>query len=381
MKIDISAALSPVPVRVAPEGPRYMPANRPFQGIPGIERCGDGVMYATWYTGGEWEGPENYAVLVRSADGGATWTDPFAVVDPPGKVRAYDPGLWMDPRGRLWWFWSQSYGFFDGRAGVWVSVNDDPVKRPEAWSAPRRIADGVMMNKPTVLSTGAWAFPAAVWRLTPWHGDPRKIEDDVPHPLLPETAAVRGANLAVTRDGGESFELLRGPDMPERSFDEHMAVERTDGGLMLFVRTHYGIGMNLSTDAGRNWTAPDDRSFYRAGPSTRFFIRRLASGALLLVYHESVRVRCNLTAYLSRDDGRTWSGGLLLDERPGVSYPDGVQANDGTITVVYDRDRTGAREILFAEFTEEDVAARRIVNPGSRLCRIISRPPVASGGV
>ncbi len=47
-----------------------------------------------------------------------------------------------------------------------------------------------------------------------------------------------------------------------------------------------------------------------------------------------------MTAFLSDDDGATWTDGLLLDERES-SYPDGVQAPDCTIYVmicVYARD-------------------------------------------
>ena len=53
----------------------------------------------------------------------------------------------------------------------------------------------------------------------------------------------------------------------------------------------------------------------------------------------------------------TWQGGLLLDERMNVSYPDGQQTPDGTIVIAYDFDRTGAREVLFCKFREEDVMA------------------------
>ncbi|MCK5118598.1 MAG: exo-alpha-sialidase, partial [Candidatus Latescibacteria bacterium] len=66
--------------------------------------------------------------------------------------------------------------------------------------------------------------------------------------------------------------------------------------------------------------------------------------------------RSHLMAFLSEDEGNTWSDGLLLDERKSVSYPDGVQAEDGTIYVIYDFERTGAKEILMARFTENEVA-------------------------
>jgi hypothetical protein len=67
------------------------------------------------------------------------------------------------------------------------------------------------------------------------------------------------------------------------------------------------------------------------------------------------RVRDNLTAYLSEDDGKTWQGGLLLDERSGVSYPDGFEKEDGRIYIIYDFDRLGEKTILLAVFTEDDV--------------------------
>jgi hypothetical protein len=58
---------------------------------------------------------------------------------------------------------------------------------------------------------------------------------------------------------------------------------------------------------------------------------------------------------LSEDDGRTWQGGLMIDERAGVSYPDGVQGPDGTIYLIYDYGRQAERMILMATFVEADV--------------------------
>lgn len=62
-----------------------------------------------WYSGGTNEGPENYVVLVTSSDDGETWSPIQLVIDPAGYVRACDPNLWVDPRGRLWLFYAQSY--------------------------------------------------------------------------------------------------------------------------------------------------------------------------------------------------------------------------------------------------------------------------------
>lgn len=60
-------------------------------------------------------------------------------------------------------------------------------------------------------------------------------------------------------------------------------------------------------------------------------------------------------AFISKDDGHTWTNGLLLDERKGVSYPDGQQFKDGTIYLVYDYNRTTDQNILYTSFSEDDI--------------------------
>jgi len=84
-----------------------------------------------------------------------------------------------------------------------------------------------------------------------------------------------------------------------------------------------------------------------------------------------------LTAFVSKDDGHTWGGGLMLDERLGVSYPDGQQTPDGLIRIIYDYSRTGDRNILMATFREEDAAAGKAVSDAVRLRQLVSK---ASGG-
>ena len=60
---------------------------------------------------------------------------------------------------------------------------------------------------------------------------------------------------------------------------------------------------------------------------------------------------------LSEDEGKTWKYKLLLDERNDISYPSGNIGLDGRVTLAYDRERTGAREILLASFTEKDIVS------------------------
>ena len=104
--------------------------------------------------------------------------------------------------------------------------------------------------------------------------------------------------------------------------------------------------------------------------------------SMLLIRHgqdmtKATNSRKELTAFLTTDEGKTWSGKLLLDERTGVSYPDIAQAPNGDIYVHYDRDRTGAAEILFARFREEDVQAGKLVSKDAALKNLVKAGSLA----
>ncbi|MHC4873732.1 MAG: sialidase family protein [Planctomycetota bacterium] len=356
---------------------KHKTAARGFQGIPGVAVTPSGRLWATWYSGGKGECPENFCLLVSSTDGGKTWSEPAAVIDPPGNVRAYDPTLWIDPLGRMWFFWAQCYSkeqsnIFDGVAGVWGACTEDPESEMPAWSESIRMANGVMMNKPIVLADGQWALPTALWK------DLGKGE--VPKDLLDE----RLASITISDNKGKTFSWRGGVDAPERCYDEHMIVELNDGRLWMLIRTSYGIAESFSDDNGATWSAAEDSKL--GGPNSRFFIYRLGSGNLILVNHdtknspntkEKPRTRDMLTAWLSKDDGKTWEGGLLLDERVGVSYPDGMEDEDGNIYIIYDRERYKEGEILLACFREEEVMAGEISCAGSFRKQVINK----TGGV
>lgn len=332
--------------------------SRKFQGIPSLAISAEGRLWATWYAGkSPGEDHNNYVVVATSGDRGRTWSEQL-IIDPDGggPVRAFDPELWLDPTGTLWAFWAQAIGHDGTVAGVWAMTNAAPDSVASEWSSPRRLTDGIMMCKPLVLSSGEWALPASTWRKTD-----------------------NSARFVVSRDKGLSWVVRGACNVPKdvRSFDEHMVVEKRDGSLWMLVRTSYGIGESVSSDHGRTWAALTPASIEH--PSARFFIRRLRSGNLLLVKHGPIEKRTgrsHLTAYLSQDDGGTWSSGLLLDERSGVSYPDGQQGRDGAVYIIYDRDREGAREILMATFTEDEVLSGRLGSTASSLRTVVSKYPI-----
>ncbi|MGB4739229.1 MAG: sialidase family protein [Fuerstiella sp.] len=131
----------------------------------GIERTPGGRLWACWVAGGD--SPAAYFVLATSDDDGQTWSKPRLVVDSHSKdlprERSILVGnLWTDPLGRLWLIFEQSMDMFDGRAGVWATLCENPDADVPTWSATRRIWHGVTLNKPTVLSTVEWMLPISL---------------------------------------------------------------------------------------------------------------------------------------------------------------------------------------------------------------------------
>jgi predicted neuraminidase len=272
-------------------------------------------------------------------------------------------------------FWGQCRDFFDGRVGVWTVTCTDPDAPKLVWSEPRRIADGLMLNKPIVAANGTWLLPIALWACQ------EPTED---HGL----EALRFSNVYASDDNGQTFALRGSADIPNRSFDEHMLVERRDQTLWMLVRCFDGIGESTSIDGGRTWE-PGHRSSID-GPCSRFHIRRLPSGRLLLVNHSGFagrstsedlesqgnvkewKGRSHLTAMLSEDEGQSWTHRLLIDERDGVSYPD-VAIDGQDLYIVYDYDRMTSGEILMARITESDILAGEIISPDSVLRILVNK--------
>ena len=353
--------------------------KRAHVGIPSIAISPvNGRMWATWYNGqSRGEDLYNYVSLVTSADGGKTWKE-VLVADPDeaGPKRSFDPELWIAPDGKLRWSWTErlcdpekgdptkDYGLDEGDPKTDIvkmatlSAEDEPTAIPETVEVGR----GVMMCKPITLWNGEWLFPLAHWREAP------------------------SACFYASKDGGKTFEYRGGATIPEkcRLYDEHQAVEMTSGAIRVYIRSQWPKEVSrpwqaVSMDGGRTWSTPERTPFNHV--SSRTFVTRLKSGKWLLVKNgalEECDGRKKLTAFISKDEGKTWEGGLLLDERDNVSYPDGQELADGRIIVIYDCNRLSDKEILFAEFTEADALAGKDVSGKVKLGNIISKDETAA---
>lgn len=365
-------------------GGKYVVTNLDYCMCGTVTVTKKGRIWAGWFSGGD--DPRGFFCAARSDDGGRTWSGPEFVIDPhdsslPVPRFTLCADLWVDPKGRLHLFHDQTMGGYyrseryflnqcttsDSRRGVWHAVCEDPDAETLVWSKPERIADGNCLNKPFVAKDGTWFLPIA-----------RGIHAGHPFGVafFETCEKVKGAWLLASTDEGRTWSFRGGVRFPESTWFEHMAYEMRDGRLRMFSRSlnkEHGIYEAYSSDGGRTWTDPVPAA--AAGidaPCSRFHVRRLKSGNILFVKHGDTMSdrnrlsRSNLRAFLSKDDGRTWLGGLLLEPAE-CSYPDVYEADDGALHVVYDHARDRAAELRYARITEADILAGKLVDPKSVL--------------
>ncbi|MBO4631935.1 MAG: exo-alpha-sialidase [Lentisphaeria bacterium] len=348
----------PFIINTAP-GEAYGEKFRFWQGCPTILRTRGGRLFAGWYSGGMGEPhPENYNLLIRSEDDGMTWNRPELVISGRGEEDsiAIDIQLWLDPQGRMWLFFVRLFSAPGSKPTdpdhwtTWAMICEDPDAETLNWSKPRQIFTGFLRTQPTVLSDGSWVTCAY---------------DRSSEYLC----------YAQSRDQGRTWVPRHAGRRLTNTFDEIMILERNDHSLMMFARDQNPllVKCECSNLEQKDWS--DGRYTGILNSSSRFFLRRLKSGRIILIHNDSSRQRTNLTAELSDDDGKTWSSSIVLDSAANVSYPDAVESDDGRIFIIYDCGRMTFKEIRMAQITEEDIIAGTLVNYDSYRARIISKAP------
>jgi len=351
-----------------PENACYEEDIRQFQGCPTIAVTQKGRIYLGWYAGGTREPHmENYNLLVYSDNGGKDWSRPLLVI-PSNKehfIHALDIQLWTDPNGHLHVYWVQNntetapevmpkakcgqplvavdgYLFGDFTHACWETICENPDSENPVFSSPRYLDKGFLRCKPLVLNNGTWL---------------NFNYDQVDSRY----------GYSISKNQGLSYEHHYGVEKLATQFDEAMAYQKKDGSIRMLARSSLGeLAESYSYDNGETWTDAALSGIDSA--NTRFFVSHTPSGRLLLVNNDDRTVRKNMTLYLSEDDGLTWKYKCCIDTRTSISYPD-VDFFQDRIYLTYDRERTGAKEILFTSFTEADIINNAVPVPS-----IVSKP-------
>jgi len=350
------------------EDARFEESIRQYQGCPTVAVTHGGRIYLGWYSGGTREPHmENYNLLVYSDNGGKDWSKPLLII-PSSKelfIHALDIQLWVDPKGRLHVYWVQNnseaapevlpvakkgqplvavdgYMFGDFTHACWETVCENPDSDEPIFSPARYLDKGFLRCKPLVLKNDSWV----------------NFNYD---------QADERYGYSISVDEGKSYGHRYGAKKLATCFDEAMAYQKKDGSIRMLARCSLGeLAESYSYDNGMTWTEAKLSGIVCA--DTRFFVSYTPSGRLLLVTNDDGKTRKNLTLKLSEDEGASWKYACCIDTRDSISYPD-VDFFEDKIYLTYDRERTGAKEILFTAFVEND-----IMNSTVPPATIVSKP-------
>lgn len=327
--------------------------KRSWQGMPSVGKDLFGNLYVVWITGGSGEGPDNYLTVSMSSDQGKNWSHDklilYANVDSGNRVR--DPSLFNDKYGNLYLSWAKNFpgnkAIVKPWSEVWYSKLDwSATTETISYSAPRKIAEGIMINKPfNSTLKDEMVFPIAVWYV----GD-----HALQQPFMYKGTYSSTNLVGFAKVGGITMD----PSVPNQWIYEHMFVELKDGTYLGMTRDDTGLFYSYSKD-GKIWDTA--KKFTKAGvlsASTRFHLARLNSGRLILIFNNDY-VRTNLTVCLSDDDGLTWPYRRIIDKSDdvvfGASYPDMIETDPGILNIVYDYLRQPIGTIKFLRIDEEDI--------------------------
>ncbi len=261
--------------------------------------------------------------VVRSTDGGQTWTAPYVGMDSgPGVDNGNgDPCILQDKKGRLW---MQSLvchfkggasldrsqpGFDPKETGQWEMVCSDDdgatwgkdhinitrqVKQQEWTTILSGPGNGICTSK------GVIVFPAQIW-----------IKRDCQ------------STICYSKDGGKTWAY--GTGVPHRT-SECQVVELKDGSLMLNCRNEKRQGKRIvyiTRDYGKTWQEHASNNKALQEPTCQASLIAVDSkkhGNLLLFSNPKSGSRDHMTIRCSKDGGNTWNDGFEYDSRACWGY-------------------------------------------------------------
>lgn len=247
------------------------------------------------------------AEIMRSEDGGKTWSDPVPMIDTEWDDRS--PAIAQLPDGTLV---ASLFTYPETSVAITRSFDDGKTweQKPVMIRAPFH---SLATDGPPLVMPGGSLLLAAYG--TEKEGDKHEA-----------------IGIFTSSDRGQTWRHLSTIRAPQEMTEPGLARLR-DGTLVLITRSEGAV--SWSKDGGRTWTEPRNLP-------TRIFdpwLLALRDGRLLCVHGSYVKPHRGLRALISSDGGKSWKGagpnyGFAVD--PSVyGYSRGIQLPDGSIYVVY----------------------------------------------
>ncbi len=352
---------APAPKEMTVEKTDFVICKEPgrYVGWPTVARTADGEILVVF--SGDREAhicPYGKTQLVRSRDGGKTWSAPETINDTPLDDR--DAGVLVTHQGTLLVSWFTSLAFeqpeFD--AGNDRARWRDPIAKLSDGDRRRWLGHWLRRSED---GGRTWGLPVNTIVSSP-HG-PIELRDGRLLYLgltalqgtaqLPKPAPERRMAAAESRDDGRTWRVVGYVPVPEgvpvEGFSELHAVETAAGKLVGMLRRDWEPGAGYlwqteSEDAGKTWSVPHQTRLWGRPPH----LLRLHDGRLLASYGYR-REPFGARACLSPDGGKTWDVAheiVLRDDAPNgdLGYASSVQLDEATVlTVYYQTERAGEK--------------------------------------
>lgn len=313
--------------------------------IPGMIRTKEGTLIgcfdARYKHSGDLCADIDVAV-VRSTDGGQTWTLPEVGMDtgPGANNGCGDPCIVQDTNGRIWLQaltchfqggaslavskagqdpattgqWKMTYSDDDGKTWSREFVNPTAQIKKDEWTC-------ILAGPGCGITTkkGVIVFPAQIWQNG---ANPRCM-----------------STICYSSDGGKNWKYGKG--VPH-STSECQVAELADGSLMLNCRNEARSGKRvvyITKDMGETWEPHATNLKALQEPTCQASLVSVKAGkknVLLFSNPKSSSARDHMTIRASRDGGKTWNEGYEYDTRPCWGYSCIAMTDKDHVGILYE---------------------------------------------
>ena len=328
--------------------------------VTGLETAG-GKLYIS-ITNGIYGGRSQVNVIC-SSNSGKSFSAPVLTLSDES-LSVMGGVLWEDASGRLWLFYTETMGYYDGR-GVLKAVRcDNPSDAAPTWTEPVQLGYGVCSGKPVQID-GRIVLPFALWsrtQISAWPNHFGNLRQNEDRGLYAELDDKRGAGVYISDDNGNSWNCLPDvvdvPAKVDARYPDPQLILTEDGHISMFLRSN-GTGnayISRSYDKGNTWS---EAEVFTVNPDRKIAFATLGSGRMMMARSNAFdqftySLNQGLLAYVSDDEGKTWYGNLVLDMDP-YSVDPVMEISDLGNFVAFTKYVKGKKCVCLAKVTESDI--------------------------
>ncbi|MBX7258907.1 MAG: exo-alpha-sialidase [Candidatus Hydrogenedentes bacterium] len=324
-------------------------------GLPSMARLSDDRILVVW-TRFPSDGSEDMAILGSfSSDAGCTWSQPQLLIDHP-KLLDADPSVVVSGSRVLVTCTTATFAEGIRESSTWAVRSEDDGK---TWSEPYVIPmnhkytcgkchRGLRLKSGTLLQGYSWDILCE-------SGTSHSSEGQMD--LRAGVMRSTDDGLTWTNGGDTTAEYVKVAEGAVHGTDEPAIVELEDGSIYMLMRTGADhLFEARSTDEGLTWSdvRPSPLTGSNAPAALSSFVAEHGRRGVFVVWDNAL-TRHPLCAAASFDGCKTWTTpkdiAAPYEGDMQNSYPSCVQAADGALLAVWQRDVPGGRNVVLARFS------------------------------